>query len=89
MIPAPQVLLNRITLPLHVQTLKVTAAMLNLFDAPTIREGDVITLPSMALLISSDEKGIRSLLLTLLPLSIILGYLVDNRRWVRSVIALA
>jgi len=88
MIPVPIALLNRITFPLHVLTLKVGAAALTLFAIPTVLQGDLIMLPSMALDVSIDLNSMRSLL-TLLALSIILGYFVDNRRWVRSVLALA
>lgn len=88
MIPIPALLFNQITFPLQLLASKVSAAILPLFGVPILREGNVINLSSMALEVAEACSGIRSLL-SLLTLSIIYGYFMDKRLWVRWVLALA
>jgi exosortase len=86
MIPVPSVILQKVTFSLGVPTLKLAALLLQLAGVPVVREGNVITLYSNLGLFSFEESGIRSLL-TPLTVSIMHGYLVDNRKWVRAVLA--
>ena len=51
-----------------------------------LREGNVITLASMKLEVVAACSGIRSLL-SLVTLAVIYGYLLENRKWVRVVLA--
>lgn len=88
MIPIPVIIFNQITFPLQLQASKVAAFVLPLFGVPILREGNVINLPSMALEVAEACSGIRSLL-SLVTLSIIYGYLMEKRLWVRWVLALA
>jgi len=85
MIPVPSVILQKVPLSLQVPTLKLSAFLLQLAGVPVVLEGNVITLQSMSFLCSL-ESGIRSLL-TPLTVAIIHGYLADNRKWVRAVLA--
>jgi exosortase len=85
MIPVPSVILQKVTFPLEVPTLKLAAFLLELAGVPVVREGGVITLQSN-LFLFSFESGILSLL-TSLTVAIMHGYLADNRKWVRAVLA--
>jgi exosortase len=84
MIPVPSVILQKVTFSLQVPTLKLSVFLLQLAGVPLARDGNVIFLQSN--LVFSFEGGIRSLL-TPLTVAIIHGYLADNRKWVRSVLA--
>jgi exosortase len=84
MIPVPSVILQKVTFSLQVPTLKLSVFLLQLAGVPLVRERNVIFLQSN--LVFSFESGIRSLL-TPLTVAIIHGYLADNRKWVRSVLA--
>lgn len=88
MIPIPAILFNQITFPLQLQASKVAAFTLPLFGVPILREGNVITLPSMSLEVAEACSGIRSLM-SLATLAIIYGYLMEKRLWVRWALALA
>jgi len=88
MIPIPALIFQRITFPLQMLASKLASAALPLAGVPVFREGNVIYLPAMPLEVAQACSGIRSLL-SLLTLAIIYGYLMDTRRWVRVVLALA
>jgi exosortase D (VPLPA-CTERM-specific) len=88
MIPIPAILLNQITLPLQVLAAKVAAAVLPILGVPVLREGNIIYLPAMPLEVADACSGIRSLM-SLVTLAIIYGYLMEKRRWVRWLLALA
>jgi exosortase len=88
MIPIPALLFNQLTFPLQLLASRVSAAVLPLFGVPILREGNVINLSSIALEVAEACSGIRSLL-SLLTLTIIYGYFMDKRPWVRWVLALA
>jgi exosortase len=87
MIPVPSVILQKVTFSLQAPTLKLSAFLLQLAGVPLVREGNVIMLHANSTLFSFEaESGIRSLL-TPLTVAIIHGYLTDNRKWVRAVLA--
>jgi exosortase len=86
MIPVPSVILQKVTFSLAVPTLKLSAFLLQLVGVPLVREGDVFTLQNSALFSFEAGSGIR-FLLTPLTVAIIHGYLADNRKWVRAVLA--
>jgi exosortase len=70
-----------------VPTLKLSAFLLQLAGVPVVREANVIMLDANSTLFSFEAaSGIRSLL-TPLTVAIMHGYLVDNRKWVRAVLA--
>ncbi|MGA8540712.1 MAG: exosortase, partial [Terriglobales bacterium] len=82
MIPIPNLLLQQVTFPLQMLAAKLSTALLQLVNVPVLREGNVITLASMPLNVAEACSGIRSLL-SLVTLSIIYGYLMETRMWVR------
>jgi exosortase D (VPLPA-CTERM-specific) len=88
MIPFPEIILQKVTFPLQIFASKVAAALLPLAGVPVLREGNVITLPRMPLEIVQACSGIRSLL-SLVTLAIIYGYLMDNRKWMRILLAVS
>jgi exosortase D (VPLPA-CTERM-specific) len=88
MIPIPAILLNQITLPLQLLAARVAAAALPILGVPVLREGNIIYLPAMPLEVADACSGIRSLM-SLVTLAIIYGYLMEKRRWVRWLLALA
>jgi exosortase len=88
MIPIPQILLQKVTFPLQILASKVAAGLLPLAGVPVLREGNIIKLASMSLEVAEACSGIRSLL-SLLTLAIIYGYLMDNRKGVRVMLALS
>lgn len=87
MIPLPVILLNHITLPLQLFASRVAAFVLPLLGVPTFREGNVLHVPNMIpLQVAEACSGIRSLM-ALITLSIIYGYLLEKRAWVRWLLA--
>ena len=88
MVPTPAIVLNQITFPLQLLASRVSAAILPIFGVPILREGNVIILPSRTLEVAEACSGIRSLM-SLITLSIIYGYLLEKRLWVRYVLAIA
>jgi exosortase len=86
MIPIPSLLLQKVTFPLQMLASKLASVSLPVVGVPVLREGNVIVLPSMPLEVAEACSGIRSLL-SLVTLAIIYGFLMDNRKWVRVVLA--
>jgi len=88
MIPVPNIVLNQITFPLQLLASRVAAAVLPVLGIPVLREGNVIVTSKMPLHVAEACSGIRSLM-TLIALAIIYGYLMEKRRWVRWLLAVA
>lgn len=88
MIPIPAILFNEITFPLQILASKVAAGLLPPLGVPVLREGNIITLPAMALEVAEACSGIRSLL-SLATLAIIYGYLLESRNWIRVLLAVS
>lgn len=88
MIPIPRILFNSITSPLQTLAAILAADMLPLLGVPVFREGNILRLPAMALEVAQACSGIRSLM-SLLTLSIIYGYLMESRTWIRVALAIA
>src|ERR1035438_6953140 len=65
---------------------KLATFILQTVGVPALREGNVIHLPFMSLEVVEACSGLRSLL-SLFTLSIIYGYLMEKRVWVRVVLA--
>ena len=88
MIPIPAIIFNQITFPLQFLASRVASAVLPLAGVPVLREGNVIMLPDMALEVAEACSGIRSLL-SLATLAIIYGYLLEPRKMIRVLLAVA
>ena len=88
MVPIPNIIFNQITFPLQLLASKVASVLLPLARVPVLREGNVINLPAMPLEVAEACSGIRSLM-SLATLPIIYGALMEPRKIIRVVLALA
>jgi exosortase len=88
MVPIPAIIFNQLTLPLQVFASKLAAWALPMFGVPVLREGNIINLPAMPLEVADACSGIRSLL-SLATLTIMYGYLLEQRMLIRVLLALA
>jgi len=86
MIPIPQIVLQNVTFPLQILASKLATGLLREIHVPVLREGNVITIAAMKLEVVAACSGIRSLL-SLVTLAVIYGYLMEQRPWVRAVLA--
>lgn len=87
MIPIPVIIYNQITFPLQLLASRFATFWLQLVNVPVLREGNLIILPNYTLEVVDACSGIRSLM-TLITLAIAYGYLAEDRRWTRYVLAL-
>jgi exosortase len=85
MIPLPVIVFNEIALPLQFLASKLAGNTLDLLGVPALREGNVITLPSISLNVVEACSGIRSLM-ALITLAIFYGLLMEKRVWVRGLL---
>jgi exosortase D (VPLPA-CTERM-specific) len=85
MIPIPDLILQHITFPLQLLATKLATGLLDFVNVPVLRQGNWINLAALPLEVAEACSGIRSLL-TLVTLSIIYGYLLESRVWVRIVL---
>lgn len=90
MIPIPNLLLQKVTFPLQMLAARLSSDFLPICGVPVLREGNVIKLPAMpqGMEVAEACSGIRSLL-TLVTLAVIYGFLMEKRKWVRVVLAIA
>jgi exosortase/archaeosortase family protein len=81
-----------LTTPFQLLTLKLASLLLHLAGVSSVRTGHVILLSSpysdMAIALEVST-GFGISLLTLVTLAILYGYLRDDRRWVRVVLAIS
>jgi exosortase len=82
MIPLPAIIYNQITFPLQMIASRFAAFWLELVHVPVLRDGNVLILSNYSLEVVEACSGIRSLI-SLISLSVIYGYFVEPRRWVR------
>ena len=88
MIPLPAIIFNKIAFPLQLLASNVGEYTINSLDIPIFREGNVLILANAQLEVAEACSGIRSLV-SLFTLGLVFGYFVDQRAWVRGVIAVS
>jgi len=86
MIPIPNLIIQKVNFPLQLVASRLATNLLQLVGVPVFREGNLIQLAAMPLDVAEACSGIRSLL-SLVTLSIIYGYLLETRVWVRVALA--
>ncbi len=82
MVPLPNIIIQPVTFPLQMFAARLATEMLRLIGVPVLREGNMLVLARLPLDVAEACSGIRSLL-TLVTLTIIYGYLLESRIWVR------
>jgi exosortase len=87
-IPIPAIIFNQITFPMQIWATKLASALLQLFDVPVLREGNIIELSVMKLEVAEACSGIRSLV-SLFTLAIFYGYFLEKSSIRRAVLAVA
>jgi exosortase len=75
-IPIPALIFNTVSIPLQGLASEASSDLLNFCDVPVLREGNVLQLATTSLGVAEACSGLRSLL-SLIALSVILGYM----RW--------
>ena len=88
MVPIPAILYNEITFPLQLIASSAAENAIGLLQIPVIREGNVLELAEQKLNVVEACSGIRSLL-TLTFLSLVYGYFLEKRTWLRVVLFVA
>lgn len=88
MIPVPAIIFNKVAFPLQLLASNVGESTITAFNIPILREGNVLILANATLEVAEACSGIRSLV-SLFTLGLVFGYFVDQRAWVRGVIALS
>ncbi len=88
MVPIPAIIFNEITFPLQFLASKVASAALPWLGVPVLRQGNVLQLSTMSLEVADACSGIRSLM-SLEALTIIYGYVLERRIWIRIVLAIS
>jgi exosortase len=88
MVPLPAILFNQIAFPLQLIASRAGELVIATAGVPVLREGNVLQLPTRTLEVAEACSGIRSLV-SLLMLSILLGYFTERAISRRVLIALA
>lgn len=88
MVPLPAIIFNKIAFPLQLLASNVGEYTISSMNIPILREGNVLILANATLEVAEACSGIRSLV-SLFTLGLVFGYFVDQRFWVRAVIALS
>lgn len=78
-IPIPYVIYYAAAFPLQIWATKVTGVLLHLIGMPSLRQGNIIHLPSYSLEVAEACSGLRSLV-SLLALSAVYAYLTQKSK---------
>ena len=88
MVPLPAIVFNQIAFPLQLLASNAGEWVIATAGVPVLRDGNILQLPSRTLEVAEACSGIRSLI-SLLMLSILLGYFTERRLWRRLILAVA
>jgi exosortase len=88
MVPLPVIIFNQIAFPLQILASRLAASLIDLFHVPVLRDGNILTLPTMSLNIVEACSGLRSLM-SLITVAVFYSLFFERRVWLRWVIVLA
>jgi exosortase D (VPLPA-CTERM-specific) len=88
MIPLPQYLTQKLTLPLQLVSSQMATSLLHLIGVPAVRQGNVIDLGVRQLQVVAACSGLRYIL-ALLALGIIFCYFYQRRAWKAAILMIA
>lgn len=88
MVPIPSIIFNQVAFPLQLMASQFAESGLAALHIPVLREGNVIHLANSTLEVAEACSGIRSLI-SLITLGIMYGYFLEDRQWIRVMIAFA
>ncbi len=77
MIPLPAIIFNQIAVPLQFVASRLGASLLSLSGITVLRQGNVISLPTMTLDVVEACSGLRSLL-SIITVSVFYGYIFEK-----------
>ncbi len=76
-IPLPQIVLARISLPLQILASRLAEKTLTLLNVPVFRDGNIISLPTITLGVIEACSGLRSMF-SLAALTVLYGYMTER-----------
>ena len=88
MIPLPAIIFNKIAFSLQLLASNLGEYGIASMNIPILREGTFLILANATLEVAEACSGIRSLV-SLFTFALVFGYIVDQRPWIRAVIALS
>jgi exosortase len=88
MIPLPAMVFDRATVSLQLLASQMGEGLLRAADVPVLRDGNILTLPTITLEVNDACSGIRSLM-ALLSVVTLVGYFSDGAPWQRALIVAA
>jgi exosortase len=88
MIPLPAVVFDRATVSLQLVASRMGEDLLRAADVPVLRDGNILTLPTITLEVNDACSGIRSLM-ALLSIAALVGYFSAAAPWQRALLACA
>jgi len=88
MIPLPAIVFDRATVSLQLVASRMGEDLLRAADVPVLRDGNILTLPTITLEVNDACSGIRSLM-ALLSVAALVGHFSEGARWKRASLAFA
>jgi exosortase len=85
MIPLPAIVFDRATVSLQLVASRMGEDLLRAADVPVLRDGNILTLPTITLEVNDACSGIRSLM-ALLSVAALVGYFSEAAPWQRVLI---
>jgi exosortase len=88
LIPVPDQIFLKLSFPLQLIVSQITEVLIQLFDIPILREGNIISIPGKSLEVVQACSGLRSMI-ALLTLSVIMGYFFLDSLYLKVMLFLA
>lgn len=88
LIPVPEQLYIKLTFPLQLKVSQISEIIVGMFGVPILREGNVMTIAEKSFEVVEACSGLRSII-SLVTLSVILGYFMLERNISRIILVLA